>query len=596
MGRLLLLLGLALRSLRHRPAQTALLLVTVTTVCATVTTGLTLRDSVGQSYAEVRAATDGPDVLAMPTSTGERALRELDPLLDLPGVTARGGPYPVLFPMIEAHGMTVRAVVEGRDPVPDAIDRPQLLAGDWVSPGGVVVERAFALALGVRTGDRLTIGGEGFTVTGVARTAASSPYPRAVWSPQGGGPSPHAGQVWLTGDDLLRLSSDALPVSYVAHLRLAEPERAEEFVRSPAVLAVPVTVRSWQFFAANASGNLRGVHDALTAAGWLLVVLASAAASSLVAGRLAEQGRRVGLLKAVGASPAMVAAVLLAEYLAVALVAGPAGLLLGCRFAAVFSNPGGGLPDVGLAAPSVGTVVAVAVLALAIAAGAAAGPAWRAAQRSTARALADAARPPRGRSAVDRVARRLPVPLMLGLRLTARRPRRALLTAVTVFTVTAALAAALTFRAQPVRPRDLGGSLLPDPDALLVQRIVAGSVALVIALAVVGAVSLAWNAALDARHSLAVARTLGATPGQANRALVLSQLLPALPAAALGAPAGAGLYGLLHAGPMAAAGPGPADSALLVAGTLLGLAAVTAVPARVDTHRPVHVVLAGARR
>ncbi len=362
-------------------------------------------------------------------------------------------------------------------------------------------------------------------------------------------------------------------MSYVAHLRLAEPERAEEFVRSPAVLAVPVTVRSWEFFAANASGNLRGVHDALTAAGWLLVVLASAAASSLVAGRLAEQGRRVGLLKAVGASPAMVAAVLLAEYLAVALVAGPAGLLLGCRFAAVFSNPGGGLPDVGLAAPSVGTVVAVAVLA-----------------------LADAARPPCGRSAVDRVARRLPVPLMLGLRLAARRPRRALVTAVTVFTVTAALAAALTFRAQPVRPRDLGGSLLPDPDALLVQRIVAGSVALVIALAVVGAVSLAWNAALDARHSLAVTRTLGATPGQANRALVLSQLLPALPAAALGAPAGAGLYGLLHAGPMAAAGPGPADSALLVAGTLLGLAAVTAVPARVDTHRPVHVVLAGARR
>ncbi|UWM47849.1 ABC transporter permease [Streptomyces carpaticus] len=390
----------------------------------------------------------------------------------------------------------------------------------------------------------------------------------------------------------------------MAHLRLAEPERGEEFVRSPAVLAVPVTVRSWEFFAANASGNLRGVHDALTAAGWLLVVLASAAASSLVAGRLAEQGRRVGLLKAVGASPAMVAAVLLAEYLAVALVAGPAGLLLGCRFAAVFSNPGGGLPDVGLAAPSVGTVVAVAVLALAIAASAAAGPAWRAAQRSTARALADAARPPCGRSAVDRVARRLPVPLMLGLRLAARRPRRALLTAVTVFTVTAALAAALTFRAQPVRPRDLGGSLLPDPDALLVQRIVAGSVALVIALAVAGAVSLAvagavslaWNAALDARHSLAVTRTLGATPGQANRALVLAQLLPALPAAALGAPAGAGLYGLLHARPMAAAGPGPADSALLVAGTLLGLAAVTAVPARVDTHRPVHVVLAGARR
>ncbi|MFB4195402.1 hypothetical protein [Streptomyces carpaticus] len=129
---------------------------------------------------------------------------------------------------------------------------------------------------------------------------------------------------------------------------------------------------------------------------------------------------------------------------------------------------------------------------------------------------------------------------------------------------------------------------------LLVQRIVAGAVALVIALAVVGAVSPAWNAALNARHSLTVTR-LGAPPGQADRALCRPNSCP--------------LYRRRRSAPRRARActacctpvrwpgwPGPVDSALLVAGTLLGLAAVTAVPARVDTHRPVHVVLAGARR
>ncbi len=41
-----------------------------------------------------------------------------------------------------------------------------------------------------------------------------------------------------------------------------------------------------------------------------------------------------------------------------------------------------------------------------------------------------------------------------------------------------------------------------------------------------------WTAVLDTRHPLAVARTLGATPGQTGLGLAMAQLLPALPCAA----------------------------------------------------------------
>ncbi|MGW5129581.1 ABC transporter permease [Streptomyces sp. NPDC004069] len=591
MGRLALIARLALSGLRRHLLQSAILVLAVTLACTAVTLGTTLRDAAGQSYAQTRAATGGPDVMAMPISTGDEALRDLAPLLDLPRVSEHGGPYPVISPMVRAHGLTVQAVAEGRGTTPDAIDHPRLTQGGWVRPGGAVVEHAFALALDVRTGDRLTVAGRTFTVTGVALTAAHKPYPGAEWSPQGGGLSHNAGLLWLTEADVRGLATPELPLSYAATLRLDDPEDAQAFVASPAVRAVQANVRAWQEFGLNESRGLRTAHEAVVTGGWLLVALALAGASSLVAGRLAEQTRRVGLFKAVGATPGLVAAVLLAEYLAMALTAGTAGLALGCLLAPALTDPGGGLIGTALAAPSTGTVTAVAVTALAISCGAAAGPAWRAARTTTARALADPARAPRERSALVRDARWLPVPLMLGLRLAARRPRRALLTATSTFTVVTGLSAALTYQAQPPFRLDLGASRLPDPGDVLTSHIVQGVVVALTVLAVVNTVAAAWNAALDARRPLAIARTLGATPGQATAGLVLAQLLPALPAAAVGVPVGIGLCAFLQAGPDSLVVPSAAQTAGTAAAALLALAALTTAPARLSARHPVHKAL-----
>jgi putative ABC transport system permease protein len=73
------------------------------------------------------------------------------------------------------------------------------------------------------------------------------------------------------------------------------------------------------------------------------VILALASVAVLVGGRLSEQTRRVGLLKAVGATPGTVAAILLIEHLAVTIVAALAGLGLGRLLAPLLTRPSSGL-------------------------------------------------------------------------------------------------------------------------------------------------------------------------------------------------------------------------------------------------------------
>ena len=98
-------------------------------------------------------------------------------LTHLNGVTGYSGPYPVASVILRTRGLTVPVQAEGRTEGRAAVDQPKLTAGSWVRPGGVVIERTFAEALGVGVGDRVTLDGRPFTVAGVAVTAAAAPYP-----------------------------------------------------------------------------------------------------------------------------------------------------------------------------------------------------------------------------------------------------------------------------------------------------------------------------------------------------------------------------------------------------------------------------------
>jgi len=169
----------------------------------------------------------------------------------------------------------------------------------------------------------------------------------------------------------------------------------------------------------------------------------------------------------------------------------------------------------------------VVALALAVAIVATFVPAIRAANQSKVAALEDSARAPRRRAVVIRLSAHLPATLLLGAQLAVRRPRRLLLSVFSVAVTASGLVAVLVLHATT------GGFL----GSRVAQATTIISVMLVI-LAAVNAVFIAWATALDARHSAALARALGATPAQITTSLSVAQLLPALAGALLGIPGG----------------------------------------------------------
>jgi ABC-type lipoprotein release transport system permease subunit len=315
---------------------------------------------------------------------------------------------------------------------------------------------------------------------------------------------------------------------------------------------------------------------------------------------MAEHTRRVGLLKAVGGTPGLVAAVLLAENLLVALLvalaAAAAGLVAGWLAAPLITSHGAGL--VGTAgAPSLTLPAAALVVgvALTVALAATLVPSVRAARTSTASALATVfcstgARPPRRRATLIKLSARLPVPLLLGLRLVARRPRRAALGAASIAVTVTGLVAVLAFRAVAGERRLGGGSGLGDPVASRDEQMLLVLTTALVALALRNAVFTAWAAALDARRSSALARALGATPQQVSGGLAAAQVLPALAGALLGIPLGIGLFKVANGSGQAAI-PSATWLAVVVVATLAAVMVLTGIPARIVARRPSAEVL-----
>jgi len=121
-------------------------------------------------------------------------------------------------------------------------------------------------------------------------------------------------------------------------------------------------------------------------------------------------------------------------------------------------------------------------------------------------------------------------------------------------------------------------------DDRLVQAMLL-TLALVCLLALLNTVVSTWTTVLDSRHPLAVARALGASPGQVGMGLAVAQLLPALPGVLLGIPVGIELYGFFDTGGTAAAPVWWLVTAGL--GVLGTVTALTAVPALAATRHPV---------
>jgi len=568
--------------------------VAIASATAVLTLAFALNGVNTNPYQQTMAATKGPDVVAQngfdPYNgvTSPADLAALEALDHAGGVAAHSGPYPIVGdtgpvgPVMRSTDLVTSVQVEGREPGVAAVDQPEVTDGTWIRPGGVVVERSFAEAANLRLRQAITLNGHPFKVVGFAVTAAFGGFPGTSL-------------IWATEPATRSLATKADPLTYISNLRLsdASPRAVDAFINahSSGSESSPFFT-SWTQVAYGDASFLRTDQAFLFTGTVLLGVLALASVAVLVGGRLAESTRRVGLLKAVGGAPGVVAAAFLTENLFLALVAALAGLLAGWGAAPLISKPEADLVGAPGAPPLTLAMAGVAVgVALVVALASTLVPAIRAARMNTVSALADAPRLPKRRDSLIRLSRKLPVPALIGLRLVARRPRRAILSAasiaVTVMGVVAALAIHAGVEHKLAHLGSSGG--LVNPDIPRAEQVLTAITISLITLAALTATFAAMATVLDARRASAVTLALGATPEQVRTGLVMAQVIPALPGAILGLPLGIGLYevagrhlyGLPPAGWLAAA----------VLGTVLVVAALTSVPARIGLRRPVAEML-----
>jgi putative ABC transport system permease protein len=600
MGRALLVLRLASRDMRHHVSQAVLLVFAVTAATAVLSLGLALSGVTSRPYQQTRAATRGPDVVAV-----LRSLSQAAPMARAAGVASESGPYPLAQAVVKARGITAGAEVQGRSQAPASVDRPKLTSGTWVRPGGVVLERSYAEGLGVGVGDRLTLNGRSFTVVGTAVTASRAPFPNLCYSgcaitgvlAAHGVHTKSMGTAWTTESDAKALASAGNPLRYVLNLKLANPTLAPAFAdRFATPSPGSPMISTWEDLSSSYALLVRDEQSVLVPGAALLGLLALASVAVLVGSRLAQYTRRVGLLKAAGATPGLVAATFLAENLFLALVSAGAGLGIGLLAAPLLTSPGAAM--VGAPGPpSITPLMLAGVIgaALFVALASALVPAIQAARTSTVRALANAARTPRRHGALINLSRRLPAPVSFGLRLAARRPRRALLCAVSVAVTVTGIVAVLAFHATVTRvlPGQPGAAGLASPVVSRDEQVLTVITIALAVLAALNAAVTAWASVLDARHASALIRALGAGPGQVRAGLAAAQVMSALPGAIIGVPLGIVLFKAVSEGQ--AASPPAGWLAITVLGTLLAVAGLTAVPACIGARQPAAVILqAGA--
>ncbi|MEV4093402.1 ABC transporter permease [Streptosporangium saharense] len=331
-------------------------------------------------------------------------------LTRLRGVARVAGPYRAAPVMLTRDGRRTPVTLRGMEARPPDVAVPLVRAGRWLRQGdddGVVIERSFAEALGLRVGSSFTVTAlngalHPLTVVGLADTADQGFYPETT-----------PGLAWTLTSTLVRIEPAPGRSEMVTGLRLTDGEDTLPVVHSAVTLLGGQIQRmsTWREVRASMELDNRLLGLLLALFGGVGMVAAALAIANAAGGRVLGQVRDLATLKSLGYTRGQIFCLLVAEHGALGMIGIAAGVVCG-QLASSFALRGVPilpLSPVPLMAITAGTAVVVLV-AVAL-------PAWRGGR--TAPIPAAPAAPLRGHlSHLARLALlvRLPAALVLGTR------------------------------------------------------------------------------------------------------------------------------------------------------------------------------------
>ncbi|MGW6456202.1 ABC transporter permease [Streptomyces sp. NPDC055078] len=434
----------ALTDLRTHRGQAATLALATAGITAAFLLSAALLQFAASPWQQLFTETRGNHVwLRLGETADPRGLRELD------GVRRVSGPYPTAA--LTVTGGSATAALELRA-TPDDGPGPgtaRLLTGSRLSgaEGEIVLDSTAAEALWVRPGDRLSVrqgppGGESLRVVGIVATSEA-----------GYDAGERPGIAWTSPATVGRYG-DGPRAGQTAGLRLADPADTD-FVVQQAIASVGagqvVSVSTWREARAAFADDNRLLGQLLRVFGIGALLAAAIAVTGGVGGRVLGQLRDISALKALGMTPAQVAAMFLGQHTALALVGVASGSLAVRTLGSRVPGPIGEAVAYSWALPgATGAYAVIGAATVLVIAAATAFAAWRAARVSPSPAARTVRPAPRRISRAARVALRRGAPpqLVLGWRGAVHRRSRfaasVVRLAVPVVLITVALSAIAT--------------------------------------------------------------------------------------------------------------------------------------------------------
>ncbi|TDD76667.1 ABC transporter permease [Actinomadura darangshiensis] len=404
---------------RRRRLQAVSIGVVVALSTATLVFGLGLLAASNSLFDDAFAKARGAHA-TVTFDTGKTTAGQVAATAHASGVAAAAGPFQAAF-LPRSPGMGPGVVGEdgiliaGRAEPGGAVDRLTITSGRWARAPGEVVLRGGDAAGPRRLGDNLAPPGSPvLKIVGFATSATD------------GGP-----RGWVTPAQIAALRPSRLLMAY----RFARAGDASQVKASVAAATAGLPMEGYDSYTATRQSfeeNFNELLPFVTVFGALAMAVSVFLIGNVVSGAVVSGYRRIGVMKALGFTPAQVTAVYLVMIMTSALAGCAVGLvaghLLAARMTATlaegFELPSAGGGGLALDVAAGGCVLVLVVLAALL-------PAMRAGRLPAVQAISagTVSRRGRGRRAQRWLARtRLPVPAGLGLSLPVARPARTALT------------------------------------------------------------------------------------------------------------------------------------------------------------------------